>query len=189
MAHADSERNLFSAPTAATGATAWSWVLLAIGAGVLAAVQVGKAHIALPSIRSSFSLSLVDASWILSALSFVGLFVATPVGSLAAKICTVLFPQQKPGPGNQWPARTGKQPGYRARTATDQQHGRARRLGMGTGADLVRGCHGHTARADRQSRRPLRFGQPDNRGARHLLRVAIFHRAIIESRLMPRRKT
>ncbi len=69
-------------------ATSWSPVLLAIGAGFLAAFQVGKVHIALPSIRHSFALSLVSASWLLSALSVVGLFVATPTGSYAGKIGT-----------------------------------------------------------------------------------------------------
>jgi len=47
--------------------------MLAIAAGALAAFQVGKVHIALPSIRHSFALGLVSASWLLSALSFVGL--------------------------------------------------------------------------------------------------------------------
>jgi MFS family permease len=69
-------------------ATPWLSVLLVIGAGFLAAFQVGKAHIALPSIRYSFSLTLVSASWILSALSVVGLFVATPIGSYAARLGT-----------------------------------------------------------------------------------------------------
>jgi MFS family permease len=73
---------------ASSPATSWSPVLLAIGAGFLAAFQVGKVHIALPSIRHSFALSLVSASWLLSALSVVGLFVATPTGSYAGKIGT-----------------------------------------------------------------------------------------------------
>jgi MFS transporter, DHA1 family, inner membrane transport protein len=71
-----------------SGGTAWGLVLLAIGSGMLAAVQVGKAHIALMSIRSSFALSLVDASWILSALSFVGLVIAAPIGSVATRFGT-----------------------------------------------------------------------------------------------------
>src|SRR5580704_4305884 len=69
-------------------ATSWFSVLLAIGAGELAAFQVGKVHIALPSIRHSFDLSLVSASWLLSALSVVGLFMATLAGSYAGKIGT-----------------------------------------------------------------------------------------------------
>lgn len=77
-----------NSPTPANGKTAWGIVLLAIGAGLLCGAQLGKAHIGLPSIRSSFSLSLVDASWILSALSFVGLLIATPAGSFASKFGT-----------------------------------------------------------------------------------------------------
>lgn len=66
--------------------TSWPTVLMAIAAGVLAAFQVGKVHIALPSIRLSFSLGLVGASWILSALNTVGLFTATPVGTFCSRI-------------------------------------------------------------------------------------------------------
>lgn len=73
---------------ASGAATSWISVLLAIGAGILAAFQVGKVHIALPSIRYSFDLSLVSASWLLSALSVVGLLVAAPTGSYAGKIGT-----------------------------------------------------------------------------------------------------
>jgi len=76
-----------SAPDSFIGAaTPWGSLLLAICAGMLAAFQVGKVHIALPSIRQSFSLSLFSASWILSALSVVGLFLAAPAGSFAARI-------------------------------------------------------------------------------------------------------
>ena len=46
--------------------------MLAIAAGALAAFQVGKVHIALPSIRHSFALGFVSASWLLSALSLLG---------------------------------------------------------------------------------------------------------------------
>ncbi len=70
------------------GSTPWVSVLLAVGAGMLAAFQVGKVHIALPSIRQSLSLSLYSASWVLSALSVVGLFLAGPAGSISARIGT-----------------------------------------------------------------------------------------------------
>jgi DHA1 family inner membrane transport protein len=66
--------------------TSWLTVLLAISAGALAAFQVGKVHIALPSIRQSFSLGLLSASWILSALNVVGLFAATPTGTICARM-------------------------------------------------------------------------------------------------------
>jgi len=62
--------------------TPWLTVILAICAGMLAAFQVGKVHIALSSVRQSFSLGLISASWILSALSIVGLFAAIPTGTL-----------------------------------------------------------------------------------------------------------
>ena len=62
------------------GQTAWLMVSLAIFAGILAATQVGKAHIALPAIRSDLHLSLVAASWLISAMNFLGLFGASLVG-------------------------------------------------------------------------------------------------------------
>ena len=68
-----------------TGATAWLIVFLAIFGGMLAATQVGKAHIALPAIRSDLALSLVSGSWLISAISLVGLFGASLVGILAAR--------------------------------------------------------------------------------------------------------
>ena len=71
---------------AAPAKTSWISVLLAVAAGVFAASQLGKVHIALPSIRGTFSLSLVSASWILSALNVVGLLAATPAGTLCARM-------------------------------------------------------------------------------------------------------
>jgi DHA1 family inner membrane transport protein len=65
--------------------TSWLTVFLAFSAGIVAAFQIGKVHIGLPSIRQSYSLDLVSASWILSALNVVGLFTATPVGTFCAR--------------------------------------------------------------------------------------------------------
>jgi MFS family permease len=65
--------------------TAWLMVFPAIFAGILAATQVGKAHIALPAIRSDLALSLVAGSWLISAMNFLGLFGASLVGILAAR--------------------------------------------------------------------------------------------------------
>ncbi|HEY1896640.1 MAG TPA: MFS transporter [Terracidiphilus sp.] len=73
------------AAAAQTGTTAWLMVFLAIFAGILAATQVGKAHIALPAIRSDLKLSLVAGSWLISAMNFLGLFGASLVGILAAR--------------------------------------------------------------------------------------------------------
>jgi predicted MFS family arabinose efflux permease len=73
------------AGAARPGTTAWLMVFLAITAGILAATQVGKAHIALPAIRSDLALSLVAGSWLISAMNFLGLFGASLVGILAAR--------------------------------------------------------------------------------------------------------
>ena len=73
------------AVAAGPGTTAWLLVFLAILAGLLAATQVGKAHIALPAIRSDLKLSLEAGSWLISAMNFLGLFGASLVGILAAR--------------------------------------------------------------------------------------------------------
>ena len=73
------------AVAAGPGTTAWLLVFLAIFAGLLAATQVGKAHIALPAIRSDLKLSLEAGSWLISAMNFLGLFGASLVGILAAR--------------------------------------------------------------------------------------------------------
>jgi hypothetical protein len=62
------------ATTVPLARTEWSIVFLSIFAGILAATQVGKAHIALPAIRSDLALSLEAGSWLISAMNFLGLF-------------------------------------------------------------------------------------------------------------------
>lgn len=55
--------------------TRWDIVLLAVGAGVVAALQVGKVPPALPGLRADLGLSLVDGGWLASLLHlFAALF-------------------------------------------------------------------------------------------------------------------
>ena len=60
---------------APAAATRWDIVLLAVGAGIVAALQVGKVPPALPDIRAGLDLSLVAGGWLASLLHlFAALF-------------------------------------------------------------------------------------------------------------------
>jgi len=69
--------------TAAAEKTRWDIVILAVGAGVIAALQVGKVPPALPELRADLGLSLVGGGWLASllhvfaALLAIGMSVAT----------------------------------------------------------------------------------------------------------------
>jgi predicted MFS family arabinose efflux permease len=66
--------------------TDWPAVLLAVGAGVAAAFQVGKAPIALPFIRAELGLDLSAASWILSMLALMGAVTGGAMGSVVTRL-------------------------------------------------------------------------------------------------------
>ena len=63
--------------------TPWSLVLLLVGAGVVAAFQVGKAPPMLLSMRSEFGMSLFLAGWILSIFNVVGFLLGSIAGAVA----------------------------------------------------------------------------------------------------------
>ena len=56
----------------ARAVTSWSAVLSLIAAGVVAAVQIGKASAALPVLQDEFGLSPAGAAWFLSVVSAIG---------------------------------------------------------------------------------------------------------------------
>lgn len=66
--------------------TSWPAVLLALGAGVGAAFQVGKAPIALPFLRPELGLDLSAASWVLSILALLGAVAGGIMGSLITRL-------------------------------------------------------------------------------------------------------
>jgi predicted MFS family arabinose efflux permease len=71
---------------AASARTAWGAVLLAFGAGIVAAFQVGKAPIALPFIRTELGLDLSSAAWILSILALLGATAGASMGSIVTRL-------------------------------------------------------------------------------------------------------
>jgi MFS family permease len=62
--------------------TRWGVVFLLLGAGIIAAFQVGKAAIAVPALRDDLGLSLFAASWIVGALGILGAAAALPASTL-----------------------------------------------------------------------------------------------------------
>ncbi|OAN52856.1 MFS transporter permease [Paramagnetospirillum marisnigri] len=66
--------------------TSWPAVFLAVGAGIVAAFQVGKAPIALPFIRDEMGLSLSAASWILSIFALMGASAGASMGSIVTRL-------------------------------------------------------------------------------------------------------
>src|SRR5262245_27426513 len=66
--------------------TPWTTILILVGAGVISAVQVGKATVALTSVQSDLHLSLAIASWLLSAFAVVGALAGGPIGIAVDRI-------------------------------------------------------------------------------------------------------
>lgn len=66
--------------------TSWLAVLGAVGAGVAAAFQVGKAPIALPFIRGEMGLDLSHAAWILSIFALMGAVAGAGMGTLVTRV-------------------------------------------------------------------------------------------------------
>ncbi|KIL98436.1 putative MFS transporter [Paramagnetospirillum magnetotacticum MS-1] len=66
--------------------TSWPAILMAVGAGVAAAFQVGKAPIALPFIRAEMGLDLSQAAWILSIFAVMGAGVGAGMGTMVTRL-------------------------------------------------------------------------------------------------------
>jgi MFS family permease len=52
--------------------TSWGTALVLFGAGVVVAVQIGKAVAALPTLRADLGLSLVTSGWVIAAVNIAG---------------------------------------------------------------------------------------------------------------------
>ncbi|MBI2236137.1 MAG: MFS transporter [Magnetospirillum sp.] len=66
--------------------TSWPAVLLFLGAGIVAAFQVGKAPIALPGIRADFGTGLAAVAWVLSTFPMVGALTGAAMGVMVTRI-------------------------------------------------------------------------------------------------------
>jgi MFS transporter, DHA1 family, inner membrane transport protein len=66
--------------------TPWMTILILVGAGVMSAIQVGKATVALTSVQDDLQLGLTIASWLLSAFAIVGALAGGPIGLAVDRI-------------------------------------------------------------------------------------------------------
>lgn len=66
--------------------TPWPLVLLLVGAGVVAAFQIGKAPAALPALRSDLGLSLIEAGWVISMFNVIGIALGMLIGAFADQL-------------------------------------------------------------------------------------------------------
>jgi MFS family permease len=66
--------------------TRWGAVLALVLAGAVAALQIGKAAIALPALQTELSLSLFAAAWIVGAYSTLGALAGLPGGILVSML-------------------------------------------------------------------------------------------------------
>ncbi|HYO86944.1 MAG TPA: MFS transporter [Dermatophilaceae bacterium] len=69
-----------------TDRTDWAVVWVALGAGILAAVQVGKAIVGLPAVRADLGMSLTLAGVLLSAYTYVGAVLGGVAGGIVDRI-------------------------------------------------------------------------------------------------------
>lgn len=75
-----------STPAPAPSATRWPVVLMLVGAGVVAAFQIGKAPAALPIVRADLGLSLTQAAWVVSIFNAIGIVAGMALGALAERV-------------------------------------------------------------------------------------------------------
>jgi DHA1 family inner membrane transport protein len=64
----------------------WATILILVGAGLVSAIQVGKATVALSTVQGDLHLDLSVASWLLSAFALVGALTGGPIGLAVDRI-------------------------------------------------------------------------------------------------------
>lgn len=75
-----------SGPAAHGPLTQWPAVIAAALCGVASGMNVGKVPVSLPTLRSEFGLTLVQAGWVASTLTTLAVLFALGVGLLAARV-------------------------------------------------------------------------------------------------------
>lgn len=73
-------------PRAAASQSSWSSAMLLVGAGLVSAMQVGKAPAALQAVQAGLGLSLERAAWLLSAFGIVGAVFGIAIGTAADRL-------------------------------------------------------------------------------------------------------
>ena len=75
-----------SATRADAGASPWPVTLLLVGAGIVSAVQLGKAPAAFQAVQAALDLPLERAAWLLSAFGIVGALFGVAIGTVADRL-------------------------------------------------------------------------------------------------------
>lgn len=75
-----------SAPEATARASPWPVTLLLVGAGLVSAVQLGKAPAALQAMQADLGLPLERAAWLLSAFGVVGALFGIAIGTATDRL-------------------------------------------------------------------------------------------------------
>lgn len=75
-----------AAPNSASVKTRWDIILVAFGAGMMAAGHIGKLPAALPEIRAELALTMVAAGWIVSVFNAVTILLGMLVGIFADRL-------------------------------------------------------------------------------------------------------
>lgn len=66
--------------------TRWASVFLLVSAGIVAALQLGKAVIAAPMLQADLAISLVDIGWLTGVFAVLGLIGGIPAGAFIASV-------------------------------------------------------------------------------------------------------
>lgn len=75
-----------NAPNAAASTSPWPVTLLLVGAGLVSAVQLGKAPAALQAIQAALGLPLEQAAWLLSAFGVMGALFGIAIGTATDRL-------------------------------------------------------------------------------------------------------
>ncbi len=71
---------------ASSANTPWPTVFLIVGAGVVAAFQIGKAPAALGALRADLGFGLLTAGWVISMFNVIGVALGTVLGAFSGRI-------------------------------------------------------------------------------------------------------
>ena len=130
-----------------TDRTRWGAVFILIFAGVISALQIGKAAIAVPVLQRELVLTLLAASWIVGAYGVIGAVAGLPAGILK------LAPQRPHDLDRGAHGCRHRQPRWcirRERHDPDRDAGAGRlRIARGVAGSAAAAAHGDRAEASR----------------------------------------
>lgn len=76
---------MVAASTSRGATTNWWAVIMIVGSGIVAALQIGKAAIAAPMLQSDLGIGLTAIGWLAGIFALIGLFGGIPTGAFVAR--------------------------------------------------------------------------------------------------------